>query len=215
MKGNVLVPAAPFARIIEERLEQNILADVDDPVSTIASQVGVTARVIYSIKSGQKSLEFDTADRIVTYLVGPMAWHEDDELHQIYMGADLNRLDWAAPPSEEVRAHQVRQAQELLDELMSMKDTAERLKIPIRTLRGALPPRPQGSYLRPICPKGHDKRIVGVTNCNSCAQCKRDKAKTDALHDPTIPHPGRVFYGGAWRKPDYIERHRARNRKAA
>ena len=57
------------------------------------------------LDSGSKSrigywVEFDVADRVVTRLVGPMAWLCDPELNEIYESVNLKSLDLSRPTCE-------------------------------------------------------------------------------------------------------------------
>jgi hypothetical protein len=86
------VPAGPFRRIIEERIEQLKEIEILNPTEAVATDIGVTPRRIWALRDErQKTVEFRTADRIVTYLHpdGPFAWHNDPELNEIYMAVDL------------------------------------------------------------------------------------------------------------------------------
>ena len=94
MKGRDLVPAARFAQIIEARLEHYEGRGDEDPMSRVVEESRVAWKIIQRIREGQSKIEFSTADRIVTYCTaaGPMLWHSDEELHEIYMAVDL--IDW-------------------------------------------------------------------------------------------------------------------------
>ena len=99
------VPAAPFVEILAGRLAQLEWAEVDAPKDSLAEEAGVHRRLIYLLLRGkQEHLGFDNADRIVTNLVGPMAWWEDETLSEIYMSVDLEAVDKRWPVTEAVAA---------------------------------------------------------------------------------------------------------------
>ena len=54
----------------------------------LAEKTGICQRSILRIMA-QDQVSFDLADRIVTFLEGPMTWYDDPELKTIYMGAEL------------------------------------------------------------------------------------------------------------------------------
>jgi hypothetical protein len=97
-----LVPAEPFRRIIEARVE--LLKDLDyrDPNELVGQECGISRRILWNVRNGQQqNLSFRNADRVVTYLHpdGPFAWHTDAELNEIYLSVDLSQ----PPPAEASR----------------------------------------------------------------------------------------------------------------
>lgn len=101
--GIGFLDAAPFRAILEKRLSEiQEIIDIPNPNEQLAQEAGISARSLLRIR-GQKIISFDNADRIVTNILGPMAWHEDEELNQIYEAVDLTALDWSFPVSERVR----------------------------------------------------------------------------------------------------------------
>lgn len=99
MRKNFHLPAAPFRAILMQHMEQNGVE-----LLAVADRLGITSRSLYRITSHEQDfISFDLADLIVTTLLGPFSWHEDDELRALYMAADLRVIDWAHPVSETVR----------------------------------------------------------------------------------------------------------------
>ncbi len=43
----------------------------------------------------------------------------------------------------------------------------------------AEPPR---RFVKPFCPKGHDKRVVGVSGCGHCRECRRSRPQRNDFH---------------------------------
>jgi hypothetical protein len=84
------VPAAPFAPLIEARIQDLSLRGVQDPIEDVARETGVAQRIIWGVRNGsQQNLDFRNADKIVTKLAGPMLWHTDPVLNEIYLNVDL------------------------------------------------------------------------------------------------------------------------------
>lgn len=99
------VPAAPFVEILAGRLVQLERAEEEAPILALAQEAGLTRKLVYLLLSGrQERIAFDNADRIVTNLVGPMAWHADPTLSEIYDSADLGYADRRWPVAQVVAA---------------------------------------------------------------------------------------------------------------
>jgi hypothetical protein len=126
----------PFRKILADRLaeiEDN--TEITDPKAQIAKEAGLSERLVRRILKGeQDTLSFDNADRIVTRVVGPMAWHEDEELSGIYESLDLTHLDWAFPVSETVAAELREIAVRFVKELGNSALAAEALGISVGTV---------------------------------------------------------------------------------
>ena len=130
------VPAEPFRRILAERiegLEGNI--EISKVRHALAQRTGIHERAIYRILNrGVETISFDNADRIVTSLLGPMAWHSNEELSEIYEEVDLRGVDWQFPTSERVRQGMRHLASEKVRELGTMGLAAEHIGVPAPTL---------------------------------------------------------------------------------
>lgn len=99
------MPAAPFRRLLEKHSREVVPDGHDENLpgtSALADMCGLPQRRIWGILNGQETIAFDVADKIVTRLVGPMLWWEDEELNEIYMSVDLRKLDFAYPVSDSV-----------------------------------------------------------------------------------------------------------------
>lgn len=97
---NCTVPAEPFRAMLAKRLEQLEAAEVEAPVLTLEGETGVGERIARRVlDENTQNVAFDTADRIVTRLEGPMAWYTDPELREIYMAVDLSAVDRRYPIS--------------------------------------------------------------------------------------------------------------------
>lgn len=96
----ITVPAAPFRVILAQRLETitRNAEENDAPVSLLAAETGLNIRFIHKVLSqGQENISFDNADRIVTHILGPMAWYTHEDLNAIYEAVDLGAVDRAFP----------------------------------------------------------------------------------------------------------------------
>lgn len=94
------VDAAPFVAILEHRYEQLQEMGVEAPRDTLIHETGISERNLYRLMyGGQKEMSFDNADRVVTRILGPMAWYSDPELNEIYVNVDLAAIDRAFPVS--------------------------------------------------------------------------------------------------------------------
>lgn len=96
-----MVPAEPFARIIKRRIEVLKKLDTVDPVQDVSRETGVVEQIVYKLRRGnQKRISFNNADKIVTKLIGPMSWHTDPELNEIYLNTDLDKDDEESAPEK-------------------------------------------------------------------------------------------------------------------
>ena len=86
------VPAAPFVEIIREAVEET------GDQKAVAARMGLSVKSLYRMRY-QNQISFDNADRIVTYLKGPMTWWEDPVLNEIYLAANLSGEP--PPPTDE------------------------------------------------------------------------------------------------------------------
>lgn len=91
------LPGEPFKRILDSKIEEGWTA------TDLANRLNCTPRKLHNIMNEGMGAAFDTADQIVTLLLGPMAWHEDAELNEIYRSVNLRKIDWAYPVSDGVR----------------------------------------------------------------------------------------------------------------
>jgi hypothetical protein len=92
------VPAAPFVEILNQRYRELVAAETSDPRGALVHETGVAERIMRRILTGeQDTLSFDNADRIVTRLLGPMEWHTDPVLSEIYEAVDLAAMDRRYP----------------------------------------------------------------------------------------------------------------------
>jgi hypothetical protein len=100
-----LLDVEPFRNILSARLDElRETEHILDPNAQLCEEVGIAERIVRRVLKGeQPTVSFDHADKIVTRILGPMAWHEDEELHRIYSSIDLTLLDWAFPVSDVVR----------------------------------------------------------------------------------------------------------------
>lgn len=80
---------APFRALLEERLARLETTDRINPVQSLAQETGISYRRLFSILKDQERMSFDTADKIVTRLKGPMLWHSDPTLVRIYRTVKL------------------------------------------------------------------------------------------------------------------------------
>lgn len=101
MQGNT-VPAEPFRQILADRLERYEEAEYPDPRKQLAKDSDIPPRILLRILDGQKDISFDNADKIVTNILGPMAWHTSETLSAIYEGVNLRAVDWSHPTSRRV-----------------------------------------------------------------------------------------------------------------
>lgn len=99
------VPAAPFVGLLRDRLEELERPDISAPRQALVEDSGIHERLIYLLLHGkQDNISFDNADKIVTNLVGPMAWYSRPELYEVYSTVDLAYVDSRWPVSEAVAA---------------------------------------------------------------------------------------------------------------
>lgn len=187
------MPAAPFKRILEKHVrEVTPNGHCDDGLSGakyLAQACGLPERRIWGILNGQKSIAFHVADRIVTNLVGPMLWWEDEELNEIYMSVDLAYLDLTDPLTGAGSAEANRKFIVAFDENGSVKQAAAALGLDLasftrRTKNAlALAGRDWDEELRlkmksrhQFCPKGHDTFETGRYKDGTCKVCKKRPA---------------------------------------
>jgi hypothetical protein len=97
MRTDHRVPAAPFRAILNRRISELKDTDVSDPHMSTAKEAQISDRLLRRIMKGQELIEFDTADKIVTHLEGPMSWHERPSLRQVYYAANLKKVDARYP----------------------------------------------------------------------------------------------------------------------
>lgn len=111
---NGFVPAAPIRRVVEQWATENWQLDERQrqdqakrtpslsTTALLAMKVGCHIDTISHLRAGKNNwIEFDLADRIVSYLGGLWLWLRDEELRGIYMAFDFTHLDIARPPSED------------------------------------------------------------------------------------------------------------------
>jgi hypothetical protein len=92
------VPSEPFVAILKKRHLELVAAGVPDPKETLVREAGIAERIMRRVLDGeQDTLSFDNADRIVTRLLGPMEWHTDPVLSEIYEAVDLAAMDRRYP----------------------------------------------------------------------------------------------------------------------
>jgi hypothetical protein len=128
--------AEPFRSILNARLDElNEKEYVLDPNAQLCEEVGIGERIVRRLVRGeQPTVSFDHADKIVTKILGPMAWHEDEDLHQIYSSIDLTLLDWAFPVSETVKRELRETAVRFIKELGNSALAAQALGISVGTV---------------------------------------------------------------------------------
>ena len=120
------VPMAPFRRLLNEYIEER---GEEFEIQELDEKTGLSARLIWRILNEDGNIEFDTADAIVTKLVGPLRWHTDPELSAIYQAVDLKAVDWRSPVSETVREELKALAVEAVQEEGTAKAAAARLGV--------------------------------------------------------------------------------------
>lgn len=132
MEEMSFLDAEPFRAILADRLlELQQVVTISDPTEQLATESGLRPRMILRILRGQERISFDNADRIVTNILGPMAWHEDDELRGIYNSVDLTTLDWSFPVSETVREQLRETALRFVKELGTSAKAAQALGVSV------------------------------------------------------------------------------------
>lgn len=185
------IDAEPFRQIMLDRLE-TLERQWNDPARrgarrALAFELGVTDRFVYCILSGQQCVSFDTADKIVTRILGPMAWFEREELNEIYMSVDLRQLDWGSPVSEKVHQENLVRGSKAVKTHGTYDKAADFLGVSARTLNNLLGPAPteresgMAWFREPICPRGHDKRETGINKTGHCLECRREGARNRRL----------------------------------
>ena len=90
MKSERLLPVAPFREILLRRLNELEQSGEAAPRAALAKQARITTRAVLRTLLEQEYLNFDTADKIVTHIEGPMAWHEREDLNELYWSVDLS-----------------------------------------------------------------------------------------------------------------------------
>lgn len=116
------VDVAPFRAIINRKIRE--LGQ-----ETVSEQTGLSIRGLRRIQNEYASIQFDTADLIVTRLLGPMAWWEEEQLRRIYRTRKLRNVDWAYPVSDHVANRQYRILSFLRDRYGSIQIAAEKVRI--------------------------------------------------------------------------------------
>lgn len=127
------VPVAPFAKIVAARV-------LELGAVRTAQAAGVDDGTILNILHRKKEhIHFDVADKIVTRLIGPMGWYEDEELQKVYLDADLRSVDWADPPSDEVRNRITRISMRALSLAGTLDAAGELLKVSKSAVKKYIP----------------------------------------------------------------------------
>lgn len=136
MESMSFLDAEPFTAILEKRLaELQQIITISDPNTQLAHEVELGVRTILRlIKRQQVKISFDNADKIVTRILGPMAWYEDEELNRIYESVDLTMLDWAFPVSEKVKETLRETASKFVKELGTSAKAAQALGVSVGTI---------------------------------------------------------------------------------
>ena len=177
MKGNVKFPIGPFRRLVEEEMELLQDADVRNHTEEIAFRAKLPIRTIHRLLDDRtKSIEFDTADALITNLFGPMKWYTDDELNELYESASLADLDWVDPLTDKIRAEQDEILEAAYKKHGAVNPAAREVGVTTHTLskRLGLEARLPKTFRNPICLRGHDKRVTGVYSGGACAVCRRE-----------------------------------------
>jgi len=105
---NGYIPAAPIARVVEQWAMENWWLDHrakeltgKGTTTSLAEFVGLHEDTIRHLRDRKNEwMEFDMADRIVTY-IDPWLWRRDDELREIYENFNFTHLDIARPTSRQ------------------------------------------------------------------------------------------------------------------
>lgn len=191
MRGNVLVPVGPIREVLLEWMERN---EVNQ--QALAEQLGITERVFTRIE-GQNNITFELADLLITKTVGPMQWMTDERLHEVYMNADLHRLDLIDPlDTPTAKAWADEQILDAWEQSKTRGEAGKRLGMSTASFSRLLDPAlqragrprtkatevveikpPYRRFRKPICPQGHDKRIVGITKSLNCLACHRESVR--------------------------------------
>lgn len=127
MRQDAMVPVEPFRAILKRAMNEQ-------QVDEIAAQIGITPRAIYRICNEQETIGFDLADRIVTYLEGPMSWFDRPSLNQVYRSVNFRRVDWAYPVSETVRESLAEKGRKALERCGTLAAASAELGVPHHTL---------------------------------------------------------------------------------
>lgn len=179
MKGNALVPVGPFRRILESRIVEACQIEDKTPRQVVADRAGLNVRSVYRILSPETNgIEFDNADRIVTHLVGPMGWWDGGELEEIYLAADLKRIDWARPTSKKVAGKFRKEAMKALLEHGSVSEASRVLGVGKQAMTEILGPdgvhAARKRYVRVSthCRRGHDISVYGRDSGGYCRACR-------------------------------------------
>lgn len=173
MKGTML-PVEPFRRILRSKLEQYEREhDATTATERLSIETGIPPRGIYRILEEQKHVGFDAADRIVTRLRGPMAWHTDEELHEIYMSADMKSVDWITPTSDIVHQRHLAEVTEIFATEGSVSGAARVIGFSAEftgslLLEAGVDTTPHRNL---FCPQGHEKKVVGAYKDGTCKLC--------------------------------------------
>lgn len=100
MRGNVLVPVGPIREVVLEWIAQSEINQL-----ALSEKLGVSERIFHRLNE-QKNITFTVADLLITKTVGPLQWMEDPRLHEIYMAANLKKLDIVVPlENKKAQAH--------------------------------------------------------------------------------------------------------------
>ena len=180
MKGNVLVPVGPIREVVLEWMEKNEVNQL-----ALAEQLGITERVFSRIAE-QTNVTFEMADLLITKTVGPMQWMTDERLHEIYMNADLHRLDLIDPlDNEAAKSWADGQILWAWENSQTRGEAGKKLRMSTASFSRLLDPVLQragrgrnkarsGKKPRTHCIKGHEIAVVGRMKDGSCMACRQE-----------------------------------------
>lgn len=191
------VPVAPFRQLIKDRIaahdrqsfnHHGFRREETEALSgqqSVAAETGLTERQVYRVLHESETMEFATADKIVTHTVGPMAWHEDDELREIYESVDLAREDLVNPLDTPAAREQAdERILEVWDKYQSRRHAGAELGLSPASYSRILDPalkragRPLTKTKPGYCKKGlHDMTVVGKAWDGGCRACRAIAAR--------------------------------------
>jgi hypothetical protein len=189
----LLVSTEPFAAIVRRWVDNRQRMDEEVSRDDLASELGISTREIWELMNNRtQRMEFAKADKIVTMTIGPMAWWTNEDLNEIYLEADLEKLDLTAPlNTPEVLRETAEKVVAIYEENGSViRYAARKVRVSDKLFASMLDrsleelgndPRVERTDEPWLCPKGHDKNVVGIYSNYACRECTRLKLKAKRL----------------------------------
>ena len=200
MHQGPLLPVEPIRNTINGWLERNNYTQNDLSVRT-----GISERGVFRLLSGEsKKITWEIADILITRTVGPLHWHTEPELREVYLAFDFARHDLVKPLDNPVaRAYADKVILKTWDESRTRGEAGGKLRMNIESFTKILDPalRRAGRPLtksarepRTHCHKGHEIAVVGRMKDGQCVACRDEYNESRRISGRGINHGSAAGY---------------------